>query len=788
MNSKRKILSILSLALLLIGNISFSQKLAEITDLFNMSLDELMNTEVMTGNLIGISQFKAPISVTTISSEDISATPARNLYDLIEIYVPGAMWQNHHDSPHFGIRGIIVDRNYKYLLLVNGRPMNMKAHNGATSELENWDLSDIDKIEIISGPGQVTYGPGAVAGVINITVKNSVTDEGINAKVQGNPIYNSYGGGISYGINTEDFGLYFYGSIISTKGIKDIKAFRTYPDTRNGYYGEGSLKDALPQDYFRDYNDIPQLKLHFDAKLFENLNLWARYTNSGNSVYGIAEKSRPFLGWDSIYHFSTGEPQDIKQVMDDHFTVALNSIQNLTEKLKFTSMVSWDVENVARIQEYFEGYPFEDIPTEQIRSELADKNSLRNKYYKFSEYEFLTKFLFNYDFNENSKLAFGFDYSVNSWGAGIGDNENDFRLGDKSNIISGINSPVYGDGKNRSVSDSMGYFVGNGWSTNMASIYGEYYNEITPNFSTIISARVDKDTYSEILFSPRIALINELDNSNIIKIILQQSQRMNTADQLLIQNLENTKSDPETLKSVELIYSRLESKELLFNSSIFYNDLEVLSWYNNNRSTLLTGNMKLWGIELSAKYIADYFNIGFNHSFTKQISWELSDEINISGISYADYYNEIGDILLTGIGNNINNWANNSTKFYININLFENSFKLHFNTMIFWDYEGANDGIDMIRNGIAGSEQEELLKSNIDAYLAEGANTSNIHSSISLSYTFDNTFTLSFLMGNIFGNFKRYTYEAGNKFTDQIIRVGFVLEPMYINFKLEFKL
>ena len=112
-------------------------------------------------------------------TEMIKFTPARNIYDLIEVYVPGAIWMIHEEGPHMGIRGIIVNRNYKYLLLLNGRNLNNKGHFGAKSELEAWDLNDIERIEIIRGPGSVTYGPGAVGGVINIITYSTNNQTGV---------------------------------------------------------------------------------------------------------------------------------------------------------------------------------------------------------------------------------------------------------------------------------------------------------------------------------------------------------------------------------------------------------------------------------------------------------------------------------------------------------------------------------------------------------------------------------------------------------------------------------
>ena len=183
-------------------------------DLVDLSFEELLNVKIDIGTLTGIEQSKLPLSVTTITREDIRYTPARNIYDLIEIYVPGALWMNHNGGPHLAVRGLINEANYKYLLLVNGRNINTKAdHSGAKQELENWDMTDIEKIEIIRGPGSVTYGPGAVAGIISITTKNADGNEGIRLVTTYNPTYQSKGASVSYGVKKDNFNFYLHQSV-----------------------------------------------------------------------------------------------------------------------------------------------------------------------------------------------------------------------------------------------------------------------------------------------------------------------------------------------------------------------------------------------------------------------------------------------------------------------------------------------------------------------------------------------------------------------------------------------
>lgn len=156
---------------LTVGALAFTTAGAVESEMKELSLADLMGLQNAIGTLTRMERNKVPVSVTTITQEDIRLTPARNLLDLIEALVPGAMYLDHPEQARLGMRGVIADRNYKFLLLVDGHLMNQKTHSGVVSEIQNWDMSDIKQVEIIRGPGSVTYGPGAVAGVVAITTK-----------------------------------------------------------------------------------------------------------------------------------------------------------------------------------------------------------------------------------------------------------------------------------------------------------------------------------------------------------------------------------------------------------------------------------------------------------------------------------------------------------------------------------------------------------------------------------------------------------------------------------------
>ena len=77
----------------------------------------------------------APAAITTITREQIDQTGARSLDELLEIYVPGLQIMFKDTGGHpLGFRGIISDRNNKFLILVNVRIMNERTTSGGLSK------------------------------------------------------------------------------------------------------------------------------------------------------------------------------------------------------------------------------------------------------------------------------------------------------------------------------------------------------------------------------------------------------------------------------------------------------------------------------------------------------------------------------------------------------------------------------------------------------------------------------------------------------------------------------
>ena len=216
------------IALLIISVFLFNQLKAQTdsTDIYKLSFEDLLSVNIKAGTLFKIKTQNLPVYITTITEDQIRNSGAKHMADLMEIYVPDLMYLL-HTQVRIGSRGIINDRQEKTLVLVNGHCINQKTAIGATLEFTNWDLNDIERIDIISGPGSVTYGPGAICSVISITTKNANTSPGIKAGLQYANTFQSKLAYASYGLKKDKFSAYVYGSYTATSGGAEGDFFST---------------------------------------------------------------------------------------------------------------------------------------------------------------------------------------------------------------------------------------------------------------------------------------------------------------------------------------------------------------------------------------------------------------------------------------------------------------------------------------------------------------------------------------------------------------------------------
>ncbi|MDY6951150.1 MAG: TonB-dependent receptor [Thermodesulfobacteriota bacterium] len=141
-------------------------------DLLDMSLEELINVEVVVASRIPLGIRETPGIVTVITREDILKSGSRDLMDALTLLVPGVTFgADVEGAVGISLRGLWAHEG-KVLLLLDGQECNDEVF--ATTVFGNhYPVENIEKIEIIRGPGSAIYGGYAGVGVINVITRGA---------------------------------------------------------------------------------------------------------------------------------------------------------------------------------------------------------------------------------------------------------------------------------------------------------------------------------------------------------------------------------------------------------------------------------------------------------------------------------------------------------------------------------------------------------------------------------------------------------------------------------------
>jgi len=151
----------------------------KVENLFELSLEELLNVPITTASKVEERQSDAPGIVSVVTREELRRFGGTTLKDILE-RVPGLIGSTVYmtDRSMIAIRGDQISNSSEHvLLLINGRPVREVQEGGIKSEiLETFPVEIIERIEVVRGPGSVLYGSNAFAGVINVITQEANQD------------------------------------------------------------------------------------------------------------------------------------------------------------------------------------------------------------------------------------------------------------------------------------------------------------------------------------------------------------------------------------------------------------------------------------------------------------------------------------------------------------------------------------------------------------------------------------------------------------------------------------
>jgi iron complex outermembrane receptor protein len=154
-------------------------------DLLDLSLEDLMNVEVTSVSKRAESKQLTAAAITVITADDIRRGGFTSVPEALRI-VPGLQVARIDASRWaISIRGYRQEFSNKLLVMIDGRSIYTPLFGGVVWAEQSFAIEDVDRIEVIRGPGGTLWGPNAVNGVINIISKKAKDTQGVRAHAFG---------------------------------------------------------------------------------------------------------------------------------------------------------------------------------------------------------------------------------------------------------------------------------------------------------------------------------------------------------------------------------------------------------------------------------------------------------------------------------------------------------------------------------------------------------------------------------------------------------------------------
>ena len=266
-----------------------------VDDLLSMSVEELVNVQVTTLSKREEKYMSTAGAVFVISNDDIRRSGARSIPDALRLAPGLQVSQTNMNQFQIGIRGQTDFFTDLLLVMVDGRPIYTTTFSGVWWVAQNYPLQDIERIEIVRGPGGAVWGSNAVNGVINIITKSAVESQGLR---------------ISGGGGSEDKG---FGNISYSSKFKNLN-YRVYGmnELRDGGLADRTSNAVLTKG--QDTNDFRRMnqqgvRLDWGADDTTKMSLHgdAYRVTTGVSGYWmpiVTTPAQPVQEYTGLNHFS----------------------------------------------------------------------------------------------------------------------------------------------------------------------------------------------------------------------------------------------------------------------------------------------------------------------------------------------------------------------------------------------------------------------------------------------------------------------------------------------------
>ncbi|MBI1211823.1 MAG: TonB-dependent receptor plug domain-containing protein [Alphaproteobacteria bacterium] len=147
-------------------------------DPFSLSPEQLFDATVMSVSKKDETVATSPAAVFVLTNEDIKRSGATSIPEALRL-VPGVQVARTGNAGWaISVRGFNNGLANKLLVLIDGREVYDALFSGVYWDIQDTPLADVERIEVIRGPGASLWGANAVNGVINVITKSAASTQG----------------------------------------------------------------------------------------------------------------------------------------------------------------------------------------------------------------------------------------------------------------------------------------------------------------------------------------------------------------------------------------------------------------------------------------------------------------------------------------------------------------------------------------------------------------------------------------------------------------------------------
>ncbi|HET6555829.1 MAG TPA: TonB-dependent receptor [Prolixibacteraceae bacterium] len=512
----------------------------KVSSLKELSLEELMNITVITASGSEQTIAEAPSTMQVITSSQIAERGYEQLDDVLRD-IPGVdLMHTYGRAPTFiTFRGMYGDENKRILYMIDGI-----VENNIMGDYEMagpaYSLHNVERIEIIWGPGSALYGANAFSAVINIITKKGAEINGFQYQ-KGYGSYNTTIENVMLGVEKGNIDLALSGSLFNTDGPRF--------ENRDPKYSNSYISNAFSFNGNIIYT-IKNFHTTLGVRAYQTPGGYGDINPSPTQLLGLPSQGNQNTGAGGIIQSDfNGEKPSLADVFSR--TAFLQSEFTPSSKLKFFARGQYRETALSD-----KSYAYLNLPG------TGYLNRLRQVHYANRVKGEISA---NYVFTEHHTLSAGLEYGQDNLERGFREVIPDTRFDTIQNIpVTNINATL--KPRDFIIQNNMGAYLQYVLHTN-----------IFKKTDLTLGGRYDHNSVYGTTINPRVGVISQPHEKITFKLLYGSAFRAPTNFELYSSlagaRISNPDLKPEKVQSYEanIIYTPV--KILLVQANVFKNQL-----------------------------------------------------------------------------------------------------------------------------------------------------------------------------------------------------------------------